>query len=154
MPRNEFKGWIWPKDSRPGRSWFKNRMSAWHDVFTGQGPDIYVGRLNTFHHRPSKPRWSNWGNLFGDIPPDDVANHLLPFANNNRDGQVYDFRSRRYRDWNFDLTSSMWSDVKRCPNKWASLPLAYRDAWGRWNDLSEHHRDPLDLDTTCHRKYH
>src|SRR5437764_6292267 len=30
--RNNFKGWIWPSDRRPGQSWKRNRWSSFKDV--------------------------------------------------------------------------------------------------------------------------
>ena len=150
MPERAVKGWVWPRDTRPGRGWLKNRMSALYDIASGQGPDVFIGRLE---HRPKRATWSRWGQVFGDSPPNEeiVPN---PFFNTDRENQVYDFRSRRYRPWTGDPTSSMWSDVKRCPNKWARMPVYYRDALGFYNDFSDHHRDPMWGEPTCWRKYH
>ena len=48
----------------------------------------------------------------------------------------------------------MWSDVRRCPNKYARVPISYRDAYGISYDLSHAHFDPFFGDETCWSKYH
>lgn len=150
--RNNFKGWIWPSDRRPGQSWKRNRWSSFKDILQGKGADIYVGSLDKDPHRPSRPRWSNWGDILHDIPPDEreVPN---PFGIVDRSNQVYDFRTRRYR-YLSDGPQGMWSDIRRCPNKYARAPIAYRDAYGIRHDLSIMHFDPIFGDETCWSKYH
>jgi len=150
---NNFKGWIWPRDGRPGQSWKHNRWTSLRDVLTGKGPDIYVGRLDKDPHRPSKDRWSNWGHVFDTIPPDEVFNQVHPLFNASRTNQVYDFRSRRYRNYDGPF-SGMWSDRARCPNKYAKMPHSYRDASGTRYDMSAHHWDPFMMEETCWRPYH
>lgn len=150
--RNNFKGWIWPSDRRPGQSWKRNRWSSFKDVLTGKGADIYIGSLDKDPHRPSRPRWSNWGHYFDGIPLDE-REVLLPFGCKDRSGQVYDFRTRRYKSI-AGGPRGMWSDVRRCPNKYARVPISYRDAYGIPYDLSHAHFDPFFGDETCWSKYH
>ena len=149
---NNFKGWIWPSDRRPGQSWKRNRWSSFKDVVQGKGADIFVGSLDKDPHRPSKPRWSRWGHELNQVSPDENYG-LSPFSWANRSNQVYDFRSRRYRDFS-NGPRGMWSDVEWCPNKYARLPLRYRDGYGIPFDLSDAHLDPVFGDQTCWTKYH
>ena len=151
---NNFKGWIWPRDTRPGQSWKRNRWLSFKDVLTGKGPDIYVGSLDKDPKRPSRERWSNWGYVFGDIPPDDRPfNQIHPIFGADRTNQVYDFRSRRWKTYKGQNTG-MWSNRRRCPNKHAKMPLEYRDARGEWYDFSAHHCDPVFGEETCWHPYH
>jgi hypothetical protein len=149
---NNFKGWIWPSDRCPGQSWKRNRWSSFKDVLMGKGADIYVGSLDKDPHQPSRPRWSNWGRVFHDIPPHE-REALNPFGLADRSHQVYDFRTRRYRCFS-DGPQGMWSDVRRCPNKYARAPTAYRDAYGIPHDLRFMHFDPFFGDETCWSKHH
>jgi hypothetical protein len=149
---NNFKGWIWPSDRRPGQSWKRNRWSSFKDIIMGKGADIYVGSLDKDPHRPSRPRWSNWGHVFNDIPHDE-REVLNPFGLADRSDQVYDFRSRRYRPYN-PWHGGMWSDIERCPNRHAGVPKQVCDARGYWHDLRMLHWDPLVSDETCWRDHH
>ena|SRR2546423_2992524 len=144
---NNFNGWIWPSDRRPGQSWKCNRWSSFKDVLTGKGPDIFVGRLDKEPHRPSRPRWPNWEYVFEDIPLDEQEG-INPFAFARRNDQVYDFRYTRYYPWH----GGMWSNIQRCPNRYAKAPLAVRHMDGWWQDLRGLHWDPVAGDEICWRR--
>jgi len=108
---NNFKGWIWPRDRTPQRSHWGCLVGMWKDIFMGKGPDIFVGNLD-IHHRPSRPTRSNWGHIFDNFPLDE-AERLNPYfdADGRRAGQVYDFRSRRYRNYHPERSNVWWSDA-------------------------------------------
>lgn len=135
------KGWKWPRDPRPGprgRGWFRNRMSAWSDVLTGKGPDVFVGRLDNLHHNPSRPRWSRWRDVHGD--PNGSEGDASAFWGADRGTKRYDFHTRRYTEWHPD----MWSDVEYCQNRHhRRIPLMYADAGGAYNGLGQHHFNSL-----------
>ena len=154
---NNFKGWIWPRDTRPGESWRRNRWLTFKDVLTGKGPDIFVGSVDKDPKRPSRARWSNWGYVFGDTPPDGISfNQIHPIFGADRTNQVYDFRSRRWRHYK-GPDPGMWSDRRRCPNKYAKVPLGFRDAAGQRYDSSDLHCTRCDPDfgeQTCWSQYH
>jgi hypothetical protein len=74
------------------------------DIFSGQGPDVFIGRLDSLEHQPSRSRWSRWADLYPN--PNDQGGPPMPWADRRR--QRYDFLTRRYRDYH----PHMWSDVE------------------------------------------
>ena len=131
------KGFIWPRDPYPGprgRSWFRNRVSAWHDVLTGKGPDIFIGRLDNLDHRPSRARWSRWSDLYPDW--DDTS--APPFWGAYRGDKRYNFRTRRYE---YPHTE-MWSDVGYCQRrKHKRIPIGFHNFVGMPFSLMGAHVD-------------
>jgi hypothetical protein len=122
MSRERVKGFIRPRDPYqqfhcPHKTW-----SRYTDCFTGRGPDIFVGCLNSYPHRPSKPEWSVWGQ-------DRNARHdPAPVYGTRRRDDRYNFRTRRYRPW----SEHMWSDVEYSDFVGDPSPLGYRDAFFVW----------------------
>lgn len=107
MPHARTKGWIWPKDPRPGRPLKWRFGSRFKDVMTNKGPDIYVGNLDGPVPVPRSPSWSRWKDLYGTIDDDGVV--LLPlFPWDDRGGQRYDYRTRKYTAPNINT----WSNVR------------------------------------------
>ena len=74
------------------------------DIFSGQGTDVFIGRLDTLEHQPTRARWSRWSDLYPN--PNDRGLPAMPWA--DRGQQRYDFLTRRYTDF----YSNMWSDVE------------------------------------------
>lgn len=143
-PRRQ-KGWIWPKDPRPGNppKWpFRNRLK---DVLQNKGPDIFVGTIDGPSATPHTPRWSRWQDVHGHIHDGDEETRASPFRWADRGEKRYDFRMRKYRVPD-DLT---WSRVEYCNggvgtnigNKGHYIPLWFWDRWGGryqaidWHDV-------------------
>lgn len=129
MAEVPIKGWIWPRDVPfQGGKWARKR-SLFKDIFTGQGPDIFIGRLDTLDRLPTKPRWSRWADIYPN--PKNRGNSPMPWA--DRRQQRYDFLTRRYTSF----YPSMWSNVEWAYDKFGRLyQHAYWDADGHRHILS------------------
>lgn len=103
MAERPIKGWIWPRD-RPyqGRKYGRG-IDLMKDVLSGQGPDIFIGRLDTLVRLPTKSRWSRWADLYPN--PNDRGLPAMPWADRNR--KRYDFSTRRYANPHPDMWSKM-----------------------------------------------
>ncbi len=97
------------------------------DIFRGQGPDVFIGRIDTVERQPTKSRWSRWGDIYPN--PNDRGLPAMPWADRRR--QRYDFLTRRYTDFRPD----MWSNVEWDYDPWgASYQRAWWDADGHRHD--------------------
>ena len=100
---------------------------------------MFVGRRADY---PSRGRWSNWGHAFDELEEDELYAHKTPFGNwlgdTDRDGQVYDHRTRRYRSMGRE---DVWSDVRYCPDYGHGAPLRVRNAYGGWHNMQDFHCD-------------
>lgn len=124
MAERPIKGWIWPRDrSYQGRKYGRG-MDLMNDIFSGQGPDIFIGRLDTLVRLPTKSRWSRWADLYPD--PNDRGLPAMPWA--DRYTKRYDFKTRRYADRSPDV----WSKVEWDYDPYGKFYLrAWWDADGR-----------------------
>lgn len=104
MAERPIKGWIWPKDKPHQGGKRSRRMNLIRDIFSGQGPDIFVGRLDTLEHLPTRSRWSRWADMYPN--PNNRGLPALPWA--DRRLQRYDFLTRRYTNFH----PNMWSDTE------------------------------------------
>ncbi|PGH27074.1 hypothetical protein AJ80_01260 [Polytolypa hystricis UAMH7299] len=139
MPRT--RGWIWPKDPRPGNFAKWKRGSRLRDILTNKGPDIFVGTLDGHIPVPRRPRWSRWQDVLGyDGDGSEEKRESMPWA--RRRNQRYNFRTRRYEEPNM----RMWSDVEYFDadplGGYLKVPYAVRD-WqgleGTWFEWQHHY---------------
>ena len=114
------KQWIWPKDKH------QSSFGRFKDVLTGKGPDIFVQRQGDAGlHRSVWSGWnrhgldSNWDRhgQFKTSPHSVLPRHgescnAMPLfdsaSRRHREGQVYDFRKRKYGR----AGPRVWSDVR------------------------------------------
>jgi hypothetical protein len=98
------------------------------DVLSGQGPDIFIGRIDSLVHQPTRSRWSRWGDLYPN--PNDRGLPAMPWADRRR--QRYDFLTRRYGNFRPD----MWSNTEWSYDPWGQLyQRAWWDADGNRHDI-------------------
>ncbi|KAI4243153.1 MAG: hypothetical protein LQ352_007096 [Teloschistes flavicans] len=105
---------VWPRDKKQKGP---HTWDRWKDLFSGKGPDMWVGRQGD--NGPNRNAWSHWG-YGGEQLPDNLG------YRDERDGGVagpdgwhswmgnrsveekYDFKTRRYQKPH----DTVWSDVK------------------------------------------
>ena len=134
---------VWPRDKKQKGAHTWGRLT---DIFTGKGPDIWIGRQ--YSNGPHRPVWSGWKTP-GRYPEDTLVwdnlgyqyrkdNTVRPptWARRSKD-EKYDFRSRTYRR----PRAGVWSDVKwsnfkphmalyhRDRNGFAVVEPEYDDGW-------------------------
>ena len=127
MAERPIKGWIWPRDKPFQGGKRGRRRDLMKDIFRGQGPDVFIGRIDTVERQPTKSRWSRWGDIYPN--PNDRGLPAMPWADRRR--QRYDFLTRRYTDFRPD----MWSNVEWDYDPWgASYQRAWWDADGHRHD--------------------
>ena len=122
---------VWPRDKKQKGAHTWGRLT---DIFTGKGPDIWIGRQ--YSSGPHRPVWSGWktpgyypeGKLVWDNLgyPYRKYDTVLPpsWARRGKD-EKYDFRSRTYRR----PRAGVWSDVK-WSNFEPHMALYHRDRDG------------------------
>lgn len=131
MAERPIKGWIWPRDKPYQGGKRGRRRNLMGDVFNGQGPDIFIGRIDTLEHQPTKSRWSRWADIYPN--PNDRGLPAMPCA--DRRLKRYDFLTRRYTNFR----PNMWSDVEWDYDPYGTL---YQRAW--WDaDGHRHDNGPL-----------
>lgn len=122
---------VWPRDKKQKGAHTWDRLT---DIFTGKGPDIWIGRK--YSTGPHRPVWSGWETPWIH-PEDDLVWGNLGYPYRNVDTvrpaagahrgkeEKYDFRSRKY----MKPRAGVWSDVK-WSNQKPHVPLYHRDRDG------------------------
>src|SRR5436305_12020778 len=86
---------IWPKDRKyRGRS--RGVFGRLHEVLTGKGPDMFVGRRGERTNIPTG-KWSNWETFFN--PELAELSPTIAELERARGQRRYDPEKRRYRRW-------------------------------------------------------
>ncbi|KJY00572.1 unnamed protein product [Zymoseptoria tritici ST99CH_1A5] len=132
----------------------RGTMGRMKDAFTGQGADVFVvanGDRRTLHREmPGRERWTNWASTgmqwpreaaggwtkgaFEDMdwyPPGNLKS--MPWAK-REDGNVYNFRTRQYEDFDLGHRKDFWADAHwpRGERGKRSIPSCWRTWDGKW----------------------
>ncbi|KAL9579482.1 MAG: hypothetical protein Q9212_005082 [Teloschistes hypoglaucus] len=153
---------VWPRDKKQKGA---HTWDRWKDLFSGKGPDMWVGRQGD--NGPNRQAWSHWGYGHGGDAFDNLGyrdkrdggpegpDGWNSWMGNRSVEKKYDFNTRRYAIPH----DEMWSDIKwdRKGKTWLYLRDSHgnketRDAFLELQDPLEalwyHHNNigPFDYD--------
>ena len=98
--RRRYNCFIWPRESPPDLKFSKSRsLPTWLDIFTGKGPDIFIGDLGCLKSYSRKETLSPWGHTTACNPVGTASFLPCCLAPKRLPSQLYDFRKRKYREW-------------------------------------------------------